>query len=274
MKPLRFLRPTRSAILISALLFFAGCESGEKKDLNAAFDKLALGQTQEALFYFERVLKRAPESEEGLKAAREAARISFFETKNFEKTVEFNKFIVVQSPHAADRLEAQKQIAEVLFSNLNDYPKAVLEINRLLTMVEDVKERAALKVKLARAYYYQNNFPQAENEVNEFLRTAQDEQIRFEMMMLKGNIALAQKDLLKAIEIYKEVARQFPKRAVQENVSLTLAICYEENRDYKNAILTLETLKKTHPVPEYIDVRIKRLMERQKNAPGAKGPRK
>jgi lipopolysaccharide biosynthesis regulator YciM len=256
------------------VLALAGCVPGGQREYETAQAEAASGQFKSAVGHYDKILIRFSGEEVSLRAAREAARISFYDTKDFKKAVGFFKYIVLYSNDASERDSAQKQIADIYFTQLNDYPKAVIEINKVLTITSNPTERAKYKINLAKAYYYQNNFAQAENEVDEFLRATKDEKLRFDLTMLKGNIALAKKDLTKATEIYKEVMRVFPDRAQRENVALTLAVCYEELKDFKNAMATLEILKKTHPVPEYIDVRIKRLLERQKNAPGAKGMRK
>lgn len=64
---------------------------------------------------------------------------------------------------------------------------------------------------------------------------------------------------------------EFPERSAKENIGLTLSVCYEELKDFKSAIDLLEKIKSQHPMPEYIDIRIKRLQDRLKNQPGARG---
>lgn len=264
----------RASVLGALLTCLPGCVPGSQKEFELAQSESGSGQFKSAVLRYEKIMGRYPGEEIALKAAREGGRLSFYDTKDFKKAVELFKYVVLYSNDSTERQSAQKQIADIYFTQLNDYPKAVVEINKVLTIVQDPNERAKYKINLAKAYYYQNNFMQAENEVDEFLRITKDEKLRFDLSMLKGNIALAKKDLLKATEIYRNVMKTYPQRAQQENVALTLAVCYEELKDFKNAAATLEILKKTHPVPEYIDVRIKRLQERQKNAPGAKGMHK
>ena len=112
---------------------------------------------------------------------------------------------------------------------------------------------------------------QAESEVLAFLKQEKDEDLVFQMMVLKGNIYLAEKNQQKAIEAFKEVLKNYPEKAVKENAAMTLAVAYEELKDYKNAIEVLEQIRKYHAMPEYIDLRIKKLLQDQKNQPGAKG---
>jgi tetratricopeptide (TPR) repeat protein len=138
-------------------------------------------------------------------------------------------------------------------------------------MLSNSSEKTDYKIKLARAYYYQNNFIQAENEVDEFLSKNISKDLQFDMYLLKGNINLAQKNLSKAADIFKKMISDFPERSAKENIGLTLSVCYEEMKDYKSAIETLEKIRNLHLMPEYIDIRINRLNDRLKNQPGARG---
>jgi len=57
---------------------------------------------------------------------------------------------------------------------------------------------------------------------------------------LKGNIHVAKKEFSKAIDIFKTLISQNPQFAIEENIGLTLAVCYEENNNFKEAIKVLE----------------------------------
>jgi tetratricopeptide (TPR) repeat protein len=260
-----------ATLLLSFLSFAGGCTSQEKSELAEAQSESEKGNFRIALSILEKITIRSPQSQQGIEAAREAAKLSFYEVKDFQKAARFYRLIVLSSPDADERMLAQKQIVSIYFDQLTDYQKAIIEINKLLVMLTDPREKTDYKMKLARAYYYQNNFTQAENEADEFLATNPSMDLKFDMIFLKGNIALAKKDLPTAVAIFKSLLQEFPERAIKDNVGLTLSVCYEEMKDFKAAIEVLEKLKNTHPMPEYIDIRIKRLQDRLKNQPGAKG---
>jgi tetratricopeptide (TPR) repeat protein len=258
-------------LMIAALLMMGGCTSTEQKEMSDAKIEINRGHFRIALSHLEKIIIRNPQSEIGIEAAREAARICFFELKDFQKAALHYQQIVLSSKNSEERLAAQKQIVSVYFDQLSDYPKAVIEINKLVVMLTEPQDKMEYKMKLARAYYYQNNFTQAENETDEFIRTNPPREQKFDMIFLKGNISLAQKNLPTAVEVFKRLLTEFPERSAKDNVALTLSVCYEELRDFKSAIEVLEKLKGNHPVPEYIDIRINRLRERLKNLPASNG---
>lgn len=257
------------------LLLTFGCHSAEEKDFKFAQELLNKKDFKEALMYFDRAILRNPESRVAIKAAREGAKVALLELKDFKKTIEFNKYLVLYSKDTSERLSSQRQISLIYFENLNDYENAIIELNKLLAITNEPNEKDKLKVYLAKSYYYLNNFVQAESEANEFLKNASSsEDFRFQMLVLKGNIYLAKKEISKATFVFKEVLDKYTEKATKENVGSILSVAYEEMKDYKNAILVLEQIKKYHPMPEYIDLRIKKLNESQKNQPGAKGLRR
>lgn len=247
------------------------CSSPAEKEMVLGREEAQLGNYRIAVSHFERVLKRNPEGQLALEASKEAAKLLFLEIKDYKKAIEFYKQVILLSNSAEERMNSQRQIISVLFDHLSDYKQAVTEINKYLMMTQDSKEKVEFKIKLARAYYYQNNFSQAQNETEEFLNNNPTPDQRFEMLYLKANIYMAQKDYASGIGILSSILKEFPERSIKENIALTLSVAFEEMKDFKSAIQTLQQLKATHPMPEYIDIRIKRLEERLKNQPGAKG---
>ena len=251
-----------------------GCDPAELRDYKKAKNEIQKGHYKDAVMHLQQVVDRDPEKATAIEAAREGARISYYELKDFKSATEFYRTLVLYSKDPSERLNAQKQIADIFFNQLTNYKQAVIELNKVLSMISEPDEMAPYKVNLARSYFYQSNFFQAESEVDEFLRGKISKDNRFQMLVLKGNIFIAKKDVAHAAEVFKEVISLYPEKAAKENVYITLAVAYEEIKDFKDAIETLEALKKFHPMPEYIDIRINRLKESSKKQPGARGFRK
>jgi tetratricopeptide (TPR) repeat protein len=252
----------------------SACSSQEKADYKEAQKAIDQGHFHVALNSLDRVIKRNSGSDMTLEAAREAARISYYEIKDYTKAVNYYKFLVLHSPDPQERMQSQKQVADIYFDNLQNYKEAIEEFSKLIQMPHNDAEEAEYRLSTARAYYYMGNYFQALSEIEAILSKKSDENIRFGSLVLKGNILAAQKQFVKAAEVFRSIISTYPDRANKESIGLTLAACYEENNDFKNAIAVLETYRGKYNPPEYIELRIKRLQERMRNAPGAKGFRK
>lgn len=265
---------TKGARILWLTLLICACSPPEAKDYKEARKQASLSHPKEALESFDRVMKRNPEGTYAIRAAREGARISTLELKDYKRAVNYYQFLVLHSEDAKERLNSQRQIATLYFDQLQDYDKANIEFNKLIAETESDQDIARYKLDISRANYYQGNFFQAHSEIDDVLKLKVDDDIRFSALVLKSNIHIAQKEYSKAIDILKKLMATYPQKAVQENVPQTLAVCYEESGNFAEAIKILESVKATHPRPDYIEIRIKRLKERQRNQPGAKGLRK
>lgn len=260
--------------LLTSFFILSGCSSSEELSFQKATEKQANKEYTEALVIYEQLIARDPKNKIGLQSTREAAKLSYFETKNYQQAAKFYKSLILFSEDQKERLESQEKIASIYFDHLTDYNLSILEINRLLGMQLDPSKKIEYRIKLARAYFYLNNFFQSESEVRELLKSNISSEQKLDLLILLGNIFLARKDLNSAAVQFREIVSLYPEKAHQDNIGLSLAVCYEELKDYGNAIKILESIKSKHAFPEYIQLRIKRLQERQKNQPGARGLRK
>ncbi|MGZ3745816.1 MAG: tetratricopeptide repeat protein, partial [Pseudobdellovibrionaceae bacterium] len=66
-----------------------------------------------ALSSLDKVMKRAPESDYAVKAARDGARIASLEIKDYKRALEYYKFLVLHSKDSDERVNAQKQLASI-----------------------------------------------------------------------------------------------------------------------------------------------------------------
>jgi tetratricopeptide (TPR) repeat protein len=260
--------------LLLAVFLAASCTPREKRE----FDK-GLRQSKEKNFTaavesFEHSILLNPESETALLSARDGVKIAQLDLKDYKKAAKFLEILILNSPDENERIISQKQLALLYFDQLAEYKKGIQELNKTILVLNDDEEKNEFRMKLAKAYYFSNNFSQSESEANLALSKSKNPTLLFQALLLKGNIFLVKKDLAKATAVFNELLEKFPEKAVKENAAMTLAVAYEEMKDYKSAIQVLEKMKKYHSTPEYIDLKIARLNQQSKNLPGAHGTRK
>lgn len=261
-------------IALVGTLLLSSCVKQELNDYNKAREEISKGHYRIALTHLDKVIKRDATEQYVLESLREAARLSEYEIKDPAKAIQYYRQLVLKSPSKTERIKSQEQIAALYFNNLQDYPKAISEYSKLLEWSDSVEKNQNYRLSLARAYFYLNNMAQSLSDLERLLKENIPDEVRFSSLLLKGNIYLTQKNFKLAVTVLTELMEEYPEKSLKENVGLTLAVCYEENGDFKSAIRVLESYREKYQPKEYIDLRIKRLLERQKNAPGAKGFRK
>ncbi len=224
-----------------------------------------------ALPTLQSVIDHQPESDRALDAARKGARVAHFEAKAYPQAVNFYKFIILKSDDANERKNAQRNIAQIYFDNLQDFDQAVIEFERLLKLNNTPEEAFRYRLTLAKCHFRMNNVEQALNELDVLLEKKPDADEIFDILTLKANVMVANKKLNEAAQLWERIIKEFPERSKKEKVALNLVVCYEELKEFAKAITVLESMRPQYPNPDFLELRISRLKERQFNQPGAQG---
>jgi tetratricopeptide (TPR) repeat protein len=263
------------AVVIAAVLSLTGCIfSSQRREFDRGVKAMSDGQFDQGFMLLERVIQRDRSSKLALEAARRGARIAYLEAKDYHHAVDFNRQIVLLSPDPAERIIAQKQIAEIQFSDLANYEQAIVEYNKLLSLPHSPSDGFHFQLNVAKSYFQLNNFVQSRIEADELISKPLDEDQKFEVLLFKANLNLTDKKLDAATNSFADLLANYPERAQKENVPLNLSVCYEEKGEFAKAIQILQDMKKYYPTPDFIDFKIRRLQERAANLPGAEGLRK
>lgn len=270
--PLKRRLSSKLFVGLALSLALASCTlSSEDLEFRRAEEAAQAGKNEDALAHYKVVVERYQKDPLAIRAAQAAARISHYELKRFSDAIAYYRHIILYAPNEKDRLEAQKKIADLYFSQTLDYTQAIAEYSRLLELPHTPKEDEQYRFAIARAYFYLNNFFQATVEIDRILASRPTDDLAFDALLLKANIYLTTKKLDDAITALKELMAKYPVRAKTETIGLVLAICYEEQKNFPKAIETLEVIKNDYPRKGFIEGKIKALRERQSLAPGARG---
>ncbi len=224
-----------------------------------------------ALPILEQIVDHQPGSDRAIEAARQGARVAHLEAKNYPVAIEFYRHLVLHAKDENERRSAQRFIAQIEFENLKDYDKAVVEYEKLLKLDNSPQETFRYRLNLAKSHFNLTNIDQALAELEQILAGKPGKDELFEIKMLKANVLVSSAKLNDAAAVWTEILSEFPERSKKENVGLNLVVCYEELKEFDKAIALLEQLKVGYPNPDFIELRITRLKERQANLPGAQG---
>lgn len=262
----------RFTSLLIPLIFLVGCSSSIEEQLYKQASRNAeKGKIEEALNIYEKLLVGFPESEFSVKASRSALAIVPSEDKNFVRQLKFLKKVILYSSDPEELLDTQRKIAEIQFEKMANYSESIKEFNKLLGFAKTTGEKFRYLLNLSKSFYYLADFLQSLVEVEAAIKLADNVDQIFEASLHKANIFMSQKKMDAAIEVFTDLQRRFPEKARKENLGINIAICYEDKRDYTKAVAALEDLKKGHPNPDFIDVKIQRLLKRKLQMPGASG---
>ncbi len=258
-------------LLISFVIL--GCSKPFERELKKGKGFLEQGDFKSAASHLEAAKKLAPSSLERLEVLKQLYRIQIFETKNFEDAILNLRELILISPDPSERERAQLLIANIYLENINNPRLAIPEFQKIIPFLKE-NELFEVKFKLAKAYFYVSQFDEALAEVNALLKMDLQQKLKFEVLSFKANILVSSKKSIEAASLFREILQSFPDDAIEASLPVTLSVTLEELKDFNGAIKVLTEYKDRLPNPETIDIRVLRLKERSKNAPGARGIRK
>ncbi len=207
-------------------------------------------------------------------ALKEGIKVSLYETKDYKRTLRYLDLIAIDSSDFNEIITSQKTKAEIYFNDFQNYQQSIVEYEKLALISKEPHDRVESFLYIARSYFYLNQFRDAEIVISTLLKNSPSLEQKFYAYQLLGNVKLALRDYNGSEFIFTQLLKEQPEKATAENVFLSLAVVYEENNQIDKAISTLEFYKDKYTPREYIELRIKRLLARKRNMPGAKGLRK
>ena len=256
-------------LLLISIMFFSGCIGSSGHQLLKQAENLEQQKKfKEALLTYFKLIKT--NDKESILAANKAARVAHYELSDFNKAIIALDYILINSKDDEQRLKAQNHKADIYFSGLNDYSRSIEELSKLMLITSDQHEKNEIKFKIAKAYYYLNNFQQSLIELNGLLKSVNKDEDIFEILYFKGSVLMTVKKMEEAIDIFKMLLEKYPEKSKKENVKLSLIVCLEEKEKFSEAIALLETLRGEEDQKNFVDLRIKRLQKRIENMPKGK----
>lgn len=262
----------RFLISLSFSFLLTGCTlSLQKLEFYRARTLISAKKFESAIRNLEKVINNDPNSPVALQAAALGAPIAHLEAKNYQAAVRFYQHVIYKSPVPDVRLSAQKSIAQIFFENLHDYDQAILEYENLLRLKLPDDEIFKYRLNIVKSHLQLNNLEQAFSELDSLIKQSPNRGDLYEAKVLKANIFISNKKYMEAAAVLSEVIKDNPERAKKENLHLSLVVCYEDSKEFGRAIEVLEGMRGWYSHPDFLDLRIKRLVERSSNQPGAQG---
>ncbi len=270
------IRPAKKFInLIAAILLIAalvGCKSRSEKFYAEAQSAIEKGHFRIGLDLLEKSFSTEKDSKVKYKYLIEASRIARFEIHDFERAIRYNREIIKGSESESDRLNAQEAIAEIYFENLQSFEMALKEYQILEPRYTDHKKKEKINLRLAQLLYYTGEYKLALEQAEGSLKYATEDVVAF--LKVKAQIFLAQKEYEKCIQVYTEIRERNPTYFAKENLFIATSIVFEENEQYDKALEFLKENESEISDKAYLELRYKRLSEKQKNKPLSSGKRK
>lgn len=262
---------TNSLYVVGSLFFLVSCQSRSEKLYAAAYEKINQNQFSEAIQLLESSVELEKDNIKKTKAQFEAARLLRFELQDYEKALKLLRTVVLQSQDSKMRLLAQESICEIYFDHLQNYHQALNELLILEPLLSETKKEI-IRLKIAQSHRFLGNYQAALEYVDVSLKNSLIEKNSF--LKIKSQIYQVQQKFDDAIKIYEEIYKNDKTYFIENKLFAAVSNIHEEKKEYKQAIEYLETHSNEISDKNYLDLRIKKMKEKQINKPFSKGVRK
>ena len=271
-----------TALLLAALAASgAGCSVDSATNHYILAERLwADGKYQAAVAEFDRVAKRDPKGKLGMQALLRSANTEAIFLKNYPGAIaKFRRYTKV-SENSSEILAIERQIGEILFTQLEEYKEAIQQYESLMRLDPGPEERPKYLYRMGKSHFFLWRFQEAisvfQRIQKEYSRTVWAERAAFEVGLTyftsgghraEGDQESGEKPdaraYEKAIAAYEDFLKRFPDSELAPRARYGIASCYEELDQLEIAYNKYQELEKTYPSPSVIQIKLARIRERR-----------
>ena len=202
----------------------------------------------------------------------DAARIIRFELQDYTKAINILRQIILESEDESQRILAQESLTEIYLENLQDYEKALKELQILEPLLKDSMKKEKTRLRIAQTLFLTGHNKQALEEI-----VVAEKNIKFNealFLKLKAEILTADKNYKEAITTYQTLYSKNQTYFADENLHIAISMVYEENEQYTDALNYLVKNESSVKDKSYYELRVKRLKSKIANKPLSHGVKK
>ena len=245
------------SLIILPNVFLAGCWQVQPKSFRQGMKYLQEQNYKAADEEFKKLFVQ--HSKYAIQAAEQAAAVHFNTTRQYIKALSYYKYVVQFSHDQEKQKKSQQQIAHIYFYKQLSYKKAIQAYSKVLIFNNSLQEVFEARYNMARSYLYLNDFFQAQVEAQELLKQKLSSSESFDVELLVARILSGSQKIEEAVQAYRQLLLQHPKKSIREKVPLSIAVCLEEQKKFAEAIEELEKMKPFYEDTDFIELRIKKL---------------
>lgn len=253
-------------------LFFQGCRSRSEKLYTEAYEKINQNEFKSAIELLESSAELEKNNIKKTKALFEAARLLRFERQDYESALKHLRTVVLSSKDEKMRLLAQESICEIYFDHMQNYQEALKELLILEPLLPESKKKELLRLKTAQSQHLIGNSQAALEYIDSVLKISTVDKSPF--LKLKAQVLQSENKFDEALKIYDQIYASSQIYFKAENLFYAVSAIQEEKKDYKQGVEYLEKHDTEITDKNYLELRIKKLKEKQINKPFSKGIRK
>lgn len=238
------------------IISLTACSRGGGDDL---FERgevlLGAGEHMAALELYQALANKFPENAHAPSARYRIGMIHYLHTGNKKKALDAYLSLILLYPESEEIATARRDMAEI-YRRSGEHRKAIGEYQWLVDHSSG-EERDVHRYNIAMEYQNLSDFKQAIVEIEDILKNAPSEILLPKLYYQMGNNQYLNGDMEGAMTTYDTVIEEYPYDPLSIEAMLGKAVILEEEGRLRDAAALLNSLVKSYPNREAIEVRVK-----------------
>lgn len=208
-----------------------------------------------ALELYQALANKFPENAHAPSARYRIGMIHYLHTGNKKKALDAYLSLILLYPESEEIATARRDMAEI-YRRSGEHRKAIGEYQWLVDHSSG-EERDVHRYNIAMEYQNLSDFKQAIVEIEDILKNAPSEILLPKLYYQMGNNQYLNGDMEGAMTTYDTVIEEYPYDPLSIEAMLGKAVILEEEGRLRDAAALLNSLVKSYPNREAIEVRVK-----------------
>lgn len=200
----------------------------------------------------------------------------FCEKKSIVDGVWFYKYLSEREKTKEKRFFFKEKLADIYSEELRDYESAFSLWFFLRDQTQQADKKLSYSYKIAHGFFEMQKWEESLLEINKSLNKTSLEfselrapqplvnKLHKYFLFLKGRVLLMQEQFGQAEQVFRQIKMQYPQFFQDQNIYWYLSLIYESQKDFQQAIRELKRVQKSS---EFLEDKLERLRERERNLP-------
>lgn len=193
-----------------------------------------MGKYEKALADYDLLLKSDLPADMMIKVKYSKALADAALARNVEATALLKEVIASQDAE----LVRSARLKLVTIAEEQDPAEAIATYESMLPEITAPEDREKILVRLANSYYRVGQYPKSIETAQQTLAAAQSDEIKANALFIQGSAYFKNRDLNKALEVFKKVSDQYPQSTWAKASLFQIGVAYNEASSAQTAALT------------------------------------
>lgn len=256
---------TRIFLLGFLVLFSASCGNSGGEDLILkANTEWIKGRNYGAIEIFKSVLKKYPSGPAAEEALFRLGEVYHFSLGNSAQAIIYFQEVMELNKNSSFSFKAQKYIAEIMEFTFKDYDQAIIEYQNLINQFDRPLENGEHQYRIASIYYKKQNYEQALVEfeilLEKYPQSPWAEETQFKIL----EILYTLNRCADVREHYDRFLEGFPGSKYQNEMKFVVASCLEDEKKLEEALAMFQSLGDNYAYPALLNMKLEGIKKRIK----------